>query len=209
METVFVPFVQGRLLAAVHAVKFRGNIEGPRAERAQRGFGAVLSPESFAYSDSFDLNVPYAATTNNLDDKAGMRGFALQKGLEESPVMARMVLPVDTLRLAYGDNGVGTLRLQLLDLDTVGEGGKQYCLGQGDVQTASLYYQAMRSAASAGLAGTSSGSGDSVGASPWMPDVVDITDNTLNRVTATVVISTDLYSGAPDALRSRWQCHSG
>ena len=115
-----------------------------------------------------------------------------------------MAMPVDTLQLAQGRNGSATLELTLLDLDAVGDGGKGYVLGNGYVRTASLYHQAVRGAASSCLptssvegAGTSNGNRNgSVGSSPWMPNVVDIIDRTLNRIVATIVLSVQFVATA-------------
>ena len=64
------------------------------------------------------------------------------------------------------------------------------------MQTASLYYQAINGAAGSGLPGAKAGDDDIVGSSPWMPVVVDIVDNTLNRVTATAVVSVQFVATA-------------
>ena len=206
VETAFIPYVQGRLLVAVHAVKFRGNIEGKFLAKDPRSgaFRAVLGPDSFAFSDSFDLNVPFLDTTKNLEGKTPPPGFNGDghgsKPGEEVPIMARMVLPVNTLELGRrGDNGCATLDLSLIDQDAALEGGKQYCLGSGKIQTASLYYQAVNGAAGSRLPGSkqdSTGSVDIAGSSPWMPVVVDIVDHTLNRVTATAVVSVQFVATA-------------
>ena len=172
IETAFIPFVQGRLLVAVHAVKFRGNIEGKFLAKDPRSgaFRAVLGPDSFAFSDSFDLNVPFTETMKNLEGKTPPSGFkgdghGGKAGESEVPIMARMVLPVNTLELGRrGDNGCATLDLSLIDQDAALEGGNQYCLGTGKVQTASLYYQAISGAAGSGLPGAKAGDDDIVDA---------------------------------------------
>jgi Ca2+-binding EF-hand superfamily protein len=172
IDTAFIPFVQGTLMITIHSVKFRGNIEGKfLAKDARSGcFRSVLSPDSFGYSESFDLNVPQA---------------------KDELIIARMALPVDTLQLAEGSNSCATVELSLIDLDAKDDGGKGYVLGSGSVRTASLYYQAVRAAASSCLP-TKNAQGianGTVGASPPLPSQVDIVDKTLNRTFATVLCS--------------------
>ena len=203
IDTAFIPFVQGSLLIAVHAVKFRGNIEGKYlAKDARSGcFRAVLGPGSFAYSESFDLNVPTPKVSRPAG--SGDAQFSV-KGKEQVPILARMAMPVDTLLLASGENSCASMELFLLDLDSLGDGGKGYCLGSGTVRTASLYYQAVRAAASSSLPaskvdGAESSNGNkngAVGASPWLPVAVDIIDKNLNRIVATVVISIQFIATA-------------
>ena len=64
------------------------------------------------FPDSFDLNVPFTETMKNLEGKTPPSGFKVTGTAKREvrvPIMARMVLPVNTLELGRrGDNGCAT-----------------------------------------------------------------------------------------------------
>ena len=94
--------------------------------------------------------------------------------------------------MTRGPNAVLALALSLLDLDSVSETGSPYCLGLSLVQTAALYFQAMRNAGSASL---SPAIGASVGASPNLVVQTELLDSVSRKpvgvlsVTAQFVMS--------------------
>jgi hypothetical protein len=98
-------------------------------------------------------DAPAAAAANAGTDKA------------TTDPSAFIVLPVDTLELvARGDlDGMLNLQLTLVDVD---EAGAQYVVGTGAVDTATLYYQALRSASAAEPSKVAAG--EAIGASPWL-----------------------------------------
>ena len=98
-----------------------------------------------------------------------------------------VTLPVDTLNMTMkgGSCSMLTLQVTLLDLS---ESGAQYCLGDGGMQTATLYYQALR-AASASPPASQSGAGEPIGVSPWMTVETPIYDRVKHLPVAWVTLS--------------------
>ena len=175
VEAAFVPFVRGTLVVTVGDIKLDPVISGkfPAGVARRAAVRAVLGPGNFTFSEPFDL----ADLGNNASSA--------------QPVTT-LSISVDTLEMTRGPNAVLTLALSLLDLDSVSETGSPYCLGLSLVQTAALYFQAMRNAGSASLTPST---GASVGASPNLVVQTELLDSVSRKpvgvlsVTAQFVMS--------------------
>ena len=100
-----------------------------------------------------------------------------------------VTLPIDTLEMTSRGGSCSMLTLQLSLVD-VNETGAQYCLGDGGMQTASLYYQALRaSSASPPSSKYFSTGSDPIGASPWMLVETPIYDRVKHVPVAWVTLS--------------------
>ena len=103
-----------------------------------------------------------------------------------------VILPVDTLEFTSkgGSCSMLTLQVALLDLDGT---GSLYSMGDGGVQTAPLYYQALRAASASRpltVEASSSTAPDTVGVSPWLTTECAIYDKQRKEPVAWVLLST-------------------
>jgi hypothetical protein len=104
-----------------------------------------------------------------------------------------VTLPIDTLEFTTrgGSCSMLTLQVTLVDLD---ESGSLYCIGEGGVQTAPLYYQALRAASASAppAAGPSSfkAAPAPVGVSPWVTSESTLYDRYKQEPAAWVTLST-------------------
>ena len=102
-----------------------------------------------------------------------------------------VILPVDTLEFTSkgGSCSMLTLQVSLLDLDGT---GSLYSVGEGGVQTAPLYYQALRAASASRpltVEKSSSTAPDTVGVSPWLTTECAIYDKQRKEPVAWVLLS--------------------
>ena len=115
------------------------------------------------------------------------------EGMRTDPISKfSVILPVDTLELTSkgGSCSMLTLQVSLLDLDGT---GSLYSLGDGGMQTAPLYYQALRAASASRplTVETSTGAAiDPVGISPWLTAECAIYDKQKQEPVAWVSLST-------------------
>ena len=104
-----------------------------------------------------------------------------------------VTLPIDTLEFTTrgGSCSLLTLQVTLVDLD---ESGSQYCIGEGGVQTAPLYYQALRAASASAPPTAGPGSFKAapaaVGLSPWLTSESTLYDRYKQEPAAWVALST-------------------
>ena len=103
-----------------------------------------------------------------------------------------VILPVDTLEFTSkgGSCSMLTLQVSLLDLDGT---GSLYSMGDGGVQTAPLYYQALRAASASRpltVEASSSTAPDTVGVSPWLTTECAIYNKQRKEPVAWVLLST-------------------
>jgi hypothetical protein len=102
-----------------------------------------------------------------------------------------VTLPVDTMEMmSQPSSRMLTMRISLVDVD---ESGAQYVLGDGALQTAPLYYQALRSASSSPPATVPRSSKNPIGMSPNMTTEVVIYNRLTNKPIAWVMISTQFF----------------
>lgn len=172
VDAVFVPFVKGQLVIALGAVRLhtlsaKRFTNGPRR---QGMFRYLLASSLYTYSSAVDLIAP---------TDPGAAGKLLRPDTT--------VLTVDTMSEAAQASSM-ELIISLYDLDSTIDGGSGYVVGRGTIQTATIYYQAMRAAAASGLPATIA-KGDIVGSSAWMPCEVELIDLIQQKPIATVTIS--------------------
>lgn len=197
LEAAFVPFVKGCLRVSIGEISLNANassrfINGMSRRITVRG---VLNPLSFAFSSPFDVSPP--ANEKLLLAKSNSGGAKLQQQ-QPGRLQAQniLTLPVDTYVSSNsvpcdGLTNMCTLRLTFLDLDSMAEeAGARYCLGFSVIDSAVLYNQAIRSAASSATTTSSvANSGSNIpGESPWQQCEIKILDPLTNKIIGTAAL---------------------
>lgn len=156
----------------------------------QNDFGAFRGPSMVLSKAASTPKVRPQGGQNGANDPTQIPGR--RRGIPVRDTSASgfaVTLPIDTLELTTRGGSCSMLTLQLTLID-MNETGTQYCLGDGGMQTASLYYQALRaSSASPPSSDYRSNKSDPIGASPWMLVETPIYDRIKHVPVAWVTLS--------------------
>ena len=198
LSLAFVPFVRGQLVVTIGDLNLVETISQkfPPDVARRAAVRAVMGTATHIYSDPFDLK----------DAMAGMAGTppastSSSKASSPPGPIATFSLPVDTFAAASTSNSILALTLSLLDLDSVGETGSAYCLAAGELQTAPLYYQAVRAAAGSSTAVAAS---TAVGTSPVFSLALPLLDPISRRQIGQASVSVQFLMAAASEGVSAW-----
>jgi hypothetical protein len=197
LDAAFVPFVSGNLVIALGSIQLtswansrfknsatvssgrsHGNVESSNAGGTRRAaLRYVLGSRTYGFSSEFTIQAKSVTVPASNPNAGGANIVAI---------------PVNTLlETLRTDNGCSfELQVYLLDLEST---DSSYCVGVGSIQTASLYYLAMRCAASSSMPSSSSSpqlnESVSVGLSPWLQAEVKFMDPIIKQVVAVASLS--------------------
>ena len=196
LDTSFVPFVNGSLIFSIGDVTMVG-ASASRFQNLGSRTGAiryVLGPNTYTFSPSIGLDPPTSVTSTTVNI-ANIDLFGASDGAQTFPSNKTVALPVNTLmETSYGGECSFEVQVYLLDIDSGDANfGSEYCIGVGVIQTAPLYYLALRNAASSSMPPNGSSThvhAKHIGASPWLMSRVNIIDPLINQVVAVARIST-------------------
>jgi hypothetical protein len=213
LRAVYIPYVCGDLIIAAGDIKHPNMIALRPTNLMSSAINScvlrfMISPSKFVFSSYFQLNG--LTETITINKKSKMKKI--------DTTMNLIHIPIDILHdmTSYPYNNMFELEVLLLNADrlvlptdnTVDESKSSYVLGVGKINTAALYYQATRNAASAPMPDSDKSKPESdgdqpqvYGVSPWKVNEIDILDINTHKVVATALISCK-FALQTDAVRS-------